>query len=127
MRVKVLKESKEIMKRSLKTFKTYALSKGVKEISSLNSEDGTTLSKANMFYFKTDDIESLITSFKKDKKKDIVRNSKELPGNKFRAWWDSYGTVSIASIQADNNLTKYLKKQKSSGISTFEPSGKFSF
>lgn len=46
MRIKVLKESKEIMKRSLKTFKTYALSKGVKELSSLNSEDGTTLSKS---------------------------------------------------------------------------------
>lgn len=126
MKIEVIKESKEKMKRSLSIFKKYALSKGVKELGHLNSEDGTTLSKANMFYFKTDDIESLITSFKKDKKKDIKRNSKELPGNKFRAW-DSYGTVSIASIQVDNNLTKYLKNYKPTGISTFEPSGKSSF
>lgn len=126
MRIRVLRESKESMKKSLKVFKTYALSKGVKELPDLNSEDGTTLSKANMFYFKTDDIESLIAGFKKDKKKDIVRNSSKLPGDKFRAW-DSYGTVTIASLQVDNNFTKALKKMKPSGVSTFEPSGEFSF
>lgn len=126
MKIIVLKESKEKMKRSLSVFKKYALSKGAKELGHLNSEDGTTLSKANMFYFQTNDIEALITSFKKDKKKDIERNSKNLPGNKFRAW-DDYGTVTIASLQVDNSLTKALKKMKQSNVPTFEPSGEFSF
>lgn len=126
MKIEVIKESKEKMKRSLSVFKRYALLKGVKELDYLNDEEGTGFSKANMFYFQTNDIEALITSFKKDKKKDIERNSKNLPGNKFRAW-DDYGTVKIASLEADDYFTNYLKNQKPTGISTFEPSEKFSF
>ena len=114
------------MKRSLSVFKRYALLKGVKELDHLNDEEGTGFSKANMFYFQSDDIESLIIRFKKDKKKEITRNSSKLPGNKFRAW-DSYGTVKIASLEADDYFTNYLKNQKPTGISTFKPSEKFSF
>jgi len=111
------------MRRDLKVFKNYAIKRGVRELRYLNGEDGETTDRFNVFFFQYDDIEGLLKGFIDEKKKDIFRCTRELPGTRFRAWSTSIG-VKIASLEADEKFTNYLNRQKTSGVSTYMPSGR---
>ena len=111
-------EAKASMNRKLKSFKTYMLKNGARELKDLYAEDGFTGDQYTMFYFQVNDLDELINNYKN--KKDITIDMKNKKGNKYRAWYGN-ASVMIRNLGAEKQFFKSLQNMKPSKVPTFMP------